>query len=213
MNLRALIVAVLVSPLAAWAQAPKEDDVYPITTFKIPETLVLEAGALEMLPGDTLAVGTRRGDVYLVDQPLTTNGQDVKYTNFASGLHEVLGLAWKDGWLYAVHRCEVSRMRDEDGDGRADVFETVCDDFGITGDYHEYAFGSKFDKGRQPVDRALPDRLVLVGGEVSRLVPADHARRQSDPDVQRPAVAGRHRGERRRGHVLHGQPGPLERGL
>jgi hypothetical protein len=25
------------------------------------------------------------------------------------------------------------------------VFETVCDSWGMTGDYHEYAFGSKFD--------------------------------------------------------------------
>ena len=25
------------------------------------------------------------------------------------------------------------------------MFRTVCDDWSITGDYHEYAFGSKFD--------------------------------------------------------------------
>ena len=36
-------------------------------------------------------------------------------------------------------------MKDADGDGRADVFETVTDDWGITGNYHEYNFGSRFD--------------------------------------------------------------------
>jgi hypothetical protein len=61
-------------------------------------------------------------------------------------LHEVLGLAWRDGWLYCVQRCEVTRTKDEDHDGRADRFETVSDGWEITGDYHEYAFGSKFDK-------------------------------------------------------------------
>lgn len=146
MIVRAFVVALVLLPLAVQAQAPTEDDYYPITPFKIPEKLVLEAGALEMLPGNTLAVATRRGDVYLVKDAETVKGEEAQYTPFASGLHEVLGLAWKDGWLYAVQRCEVSRLRDEDGDGRADVFETVCDDWGITGDYHEYAFGSKFDK-------------------------------------------------------------------
>ncbi len=31
-------------------------------------------------------------------------------------------------------------------DGRADIFETVSDGWGIKGDYHEYTFGSQFDK-------------------------------------------------------------------
>ncbi len=61
-------------------------------------------------------------------------------------MHEILGLGWRDGWLYATIRYEVLRMKDEDGDGRADLFETVCDQWGISGDYHEYAFGSPFDK-------------------------------------------------------------------
>ena len=37
-------------------------------------------------------------------------------------------------------------MKDANGDGRADVFETVGDPWSISGDYHEYAFGSKFDE-------------------------------------------------------------------
>jgi hypothetical protein len=61
------------------------------------------------------------------------------------GLHEVLGLAWKDGWLYATQRGEVSRLKDENGDGQADIVETVSDGWEIDGDYHEYAFGSRFD--------------------------------------------------------------------
>ena len=45
-----------------------------------------------------------------------------------------------------THRPDVSRIRDTDKDGKADEFEVVNDDWGISGDYHEYAFGSKFDK-------------------------------------------------------------------
>jgi len=128
------------------ASASAEDEYYKMTTIPIPEGVVLEAGALQVLPGDKLASSTRLGDIYVIDGAFDSPLQNVKFTKFASGLHEILGLAYKDGWLYCTQRGEASRMRDLNGDGRADLFETVCDGWGIGGDYHEYAFGSKFDK-------------------------------------------------------------------
>lgn len=144
-----LSMAVLVTP--AWsifaraADEPKESDYYAISAFAIPKEIVLEVGALEWLPGDHLAASTRRGEIYIIDKPLAEDPKTAKFSRFARGLHEVLGLAYKDGWLYAVQRGEITRMKDEDGDGRADVFETVGDTWEINGNYHEYAFGSKFD--------------------------------------------------------------------
>lgn len=123
-----------------------EDEYYRLLRFPMTEQRVLEVGALEMLPDGRLAVATRRGEIYCVDQPLADDPSQAVFTLFASGLHEVLGLAWREGWLYCVQRCEVTRLRDEDGDGRADLFQTVADGWGVSGDYHEYAFGSKFDR-------------------------------------------------------------------
>ncbi|MCA9040033.1 MAG: hypothetical protein KDA65_06800 [Planctomycetaceae bacterium] len=123
-----------------------EDDYYPLVTFPIEKYGVLEVGALQLLPDGRLALGTRRGDIYIVEKPFAENPEESELTHFAEGLHEVLGLAWRDGWLYVTHRCELSRLKDGNGDGKADLFETVNDGWGITGDYHEYAFGSKFDK-------------------------------------------------------------------
>jgi glucose/arabinose dehydrogenase len=128
------------------ADGPDESDYYTISTYAIPEGVVLEVGALEWLPGGRLAVSTRRGEIYIVDKPLADDPKDATFSRFAHGLHEVLGLAYKDGWLYAVQRCEITRLKDEDGDGRADLFETVGDSWEISGNYHEYAFGSKFDR-------------------------------------------------------------------
>ncbi len=123
-----------------------EKDYYQIVTIPVPKEITLEAGALQRLPNGVLAVSTRLGDIYLIDGALENPPSNVKFRLFASGLHEVLGLAWRDGALYATQRGEVTRLRDLDGDGRADRVETVNDEWGITGDYHEYAFGSKFDK-------------------------------------------------------------------
>src|SRR5256714_4293541 len=138
-------------PLPAGAQktgakAPTEDDYYKLLRYQTPKDQVLEAGAIEALPGGKIAVGTRRGEIWVIENGLTDDPTQAKFTRFASGLHEVLGLAYKDGWLYVTQRCDLSRLKDTDGDGRADVFEVVSDGWSITGDYHEYAFGSRFDK-------------------------------------------------------------------
>ena len=101
---------------------------------------------MELLPEKKLALGTRRGEIWTVENAQAMDVAKAKFTLFASGLHEVLGLAYKDGWLYATTRGEVMRIKDTSGDGRADEFETVTDGWGVSGDYHEYAFGSRFDK-------------------------------------------------------------------
>lgn len=128
------------------APLPVEADYYKITTFTTPAETALEVGAVELLPGRKLALGTRRGEVWIVSNAHEADPSHVQYQLFASGLHEVLGLAYKDGALYATTRYEITRLKDKDGDGRADVFENVNDQWGVSGDYHEYAVGSRFDK-------------------------------------------------------------------
>lgn len=130
----------------AWADDPKEDDFYRITTFATPEGSVLEAGAFNLMQDGRLAVATRRGEIWMIEKPLAEKVEAASFKRFAHGLHEPLGLAERDGWLYVTQRSDVSRLRDADGDGRADDFEVVADGWEISGDYHEYAFGSKFDR-------------------------------------------------------------------
>lgn len=132
---------------SAFAQdAPKESDYYTKLTFPLPKGSLLEVGGIQKLTDGKLAVSTRRGEIWTVENAFTNKADDVVFERFAHGLHEVLGITQKDGWLYATQRCELSRIKDEDADGMADLFETVNDGWEINGDYHEYAFGSKFDK-------------------------------------------------------------------
>ena len=126
-----------------------EAEYYRIITLPIPANVALEAGALQWMGKGRLAASTRQGDIYMIDNTLEDPPEHLKFTQFASGLHEVLGLTTKDGWMYATQRGEETRMKDSKGakgGGRADIFETVGDPWGIGGDYHEYAFGSKFDR-------------------------------------------------------------------
>ena len=139
------MVKTLAFALSLFAQAT-EDDYYPLDPFPIPPGIVLEGGGLELMPDGRLAVSTRRGEIWMVEGAFKKSLEKAKFTLWAQGLHEVLGLAYRDGWLYATQRGEVTKARDVDGDGRADEFRTVSAGWQIGGDYHEYAFGSKFDR-------------------------------------------------------------------
>ncbi len=137
----------ITSSAQAADKPPTEDDYYKILRYRTAgEDEVLEIGALEFMPDGRLAVGTRRGEIWMVQNALADDPKKAKFTRFAQGLHEVLGLAAKGDWLYVTQRCDVSRIKDSNSDGKADVFEVVNDEWGISGDYHEYAFGSRFDK-------------------------------------------------------------------
>jgi len=133
--------------LAQEQKLPTEADYYKIVEIPIPSDVVLECGGMEFLPDGTLAVSTRRGDIYLIEHPLAPNPRRIKFVKWATGMHEVMGLAYnkKDGYLYAIQRGEITRLKDSDGRGHANVYETFCDDWGISGDYHEYPWMSKFD--------------------------------------------------------------------
>ncbi len=143
-----LAFALLLTPafLRAADPAPKPSDYYKITTFDTPKETALEVSSMEFLPNGRIALGTRRGEIWTVSNATDPAASNVRYQCYAQGQHEIMGLAYKDGYLYETNRYEVARTKDEDGDGRADLFETVSDKWGVSGDYHEYAWGSRFDK-------------------------------------------------------------------
>ena len=131
---------------------PTENDYYKIVKIPIPEGIVLEVGGIAKMPNGDMAVSTRRGDVFIVEN--ITSGMPT-FRKFASGLHEILGLAIKDGNIYVAQRGELTKLIDKNGDGKAERYETVCA-LPISGHYHEYSFGPKIG----------PDGSFYVTGNV-----------------------------------------------
>lgn len=127
-----------------WNTAEEEAKYYRIVEIPIPDGMALEAGSFEVMPDNRLAIGTRRGDILLAKGAFDEHPK-LTIERFASGLDEVFGLSrTKDGFL-VTQQTEVSKIVDEDGDGRADRFDTVSDVWGFR-NYHEFSFGSKQDK-------------------------------------------------------------------
>jgi hypothetical protein len=127
--------------------AKGEDLHYKMVTIPLAPDCILEVGGLAFRPDGKLLACTRRGDVYLIHNPTADDLADIKMTKFATGLHEALGLYVEtNNVVYVVQRPELTRLTDEDGDGVADKYQTVCDKWGVSGDYHEFAFGPARDK-------------------------------------------------------------------
>ena len=126
-----------------WGTAEEEAKYYRIVEIPFPDDLALEAGSFEVLPDNRLAIGTRRGDIFVVKGAFDENPQ-TEFHRYAAGLDEVMGLSYQDGSFFVTQQTEVTRISDTNGDGRADDFETLSDVWGFR-NYHEFAFGSKLD--------------------------------------------------------------------
>jgi hypothetical protein len=113
---------------------------YRIIDLSLPPDIVLEVGGLALRDDGKMLCCTRRGEVWLLSG-YDREDATVEARLFASGLHEPLGLCLDGRDVYVVQRPELTRLVDSDGDDRAEQHLTVCDAWGISGDYHEFAFG------------------------------------------------------------------------
>ena len=120
--------------------APKESDFYRMTTVPTPEGVQLEGGGVEVLQDGSVAIATRRGDVWIIENPRMEGGTKPNFKLFASGLHEPLGLVQKGGSLYTAQRGELTKLTDTNGDRIADEYETIYA-WPLSTHYHEYSFG------------------------------------------------------------------------
>lgn len=132
-------LSILTAASATAQEAPDEADYFKIEPVLSPQGAMLEVGGLAMLPNGNLALSTRRGDIYMIENPTSDNPY---FRKFASGLHEVLGLAYKNGAIYCAQRGELTRITDRNKDGKGDQFETVYA-WPLSGNYHEYSYGPK----------------------------------------------------------------------
>lgn len=122
-------------------EARQEARYYEVQQYRPPRNEVIEVGGMDFLDEDTLLVSTRRGRVWWVSNALADDPTDAKWHVFAEGLYEGLGLAVADGEIYVVQRGELSKLVDHDGDHVCDEIVTFADDWGMTGNYHEFAYG------------------------------------------------------------------------
>ncbi|MCC5908210.1 MAG: hypothetical protein JJU13_18485 [Balneolaceae bacterium] len=118
----------------------EESDYYQITNVHIPDSIVLEVGGMAFNDDGELAISTRRGELWILSDP---ESDHPSFQRFGRGLHEPIGLAFRDGAYYIAQRGELTKLEDQIGDGQADVYTTIYR-WPLSGNYHEYSYGPKF---------------------------------------------------------------------
>ena len=140
MNRRAIFAGFAAAMLlSAGSAVAGPDDAYVVEEIKLPRGIAPEIGALAFNSKGELVVVTRRSGI-LIGKPNKDPGA-FEWRIFSDhSLHEALGmLVEKDGQLLVSQFPELTRISDTDGDGVADLYETVCDAWGLSGGYHENA--------------------------------------------------------------------------
>ena len=129
----------LLASLSVFAAA--KHPAFDVESIALGNTNDPQVGGIDILPNGKVAVVFHEGDLRLYDPESKT------WSLFASGLHEPLGIVAEGNETFVVmQRPELTRISDTDGDGVADSYVTICDDFGMSGNYHEFAFGPVRDK-------------------------------------------------------------------
>jgi len=122
------IAKVISSGLCLWA-----DSSYSVQSLPTPPGIVCEVTGVDYSEDGTLYICTRRGDVWAQ--------KNRGWKRFAHGLHEPMGLLAGPGFAVVSQRPEVTRLVDTDEDGTADRYETICDQFAMEANFHQYNYG------------------------------------------------------------------------
>lgn len=119
-------------------------------------------GGLAFMPNGKLLVTTwdTVGGVYLLDSVTTGDTNNIKVKRIASGLAEPLGIQVVDGEIFVLQKQELTQLIDHDGDDIIDEYRTICNSWGVTGDFHEFSFGLVYKDGYFYASLSMAMRLM-----------------------------------------------------
>jgi cytochrome c len=102
-------------------------------------------GGLDFLSDGRLVVASwdPHGSVFLVEGV----GSEARARRIATGLAEPLGLRVVDDDLYVLQKPELTRLVDRDGDDVIDEYQTLSQNWQMTTNFHEFAFGLAYRDG------------------------------------------------------------------
>jgi cytochrome c len=100
-------------------------------------------GGLAFLPDGRLLVAAwePEGGIYALSGVETLDPERIRVKRIAAGLAEPLGLEVVDGKIFVLQKQELTQLIDRDGDQQIDEYRTVAAGWGVTANFHEFAFG------------------------------------------------------------------------
>ena len=127
---------VSVHPSFTLAQA-RPDDFHP------------KVGGLDFLPDGRMVVSTwdSLGSVFILDGVQGNDSKKITVKRIAFGLAEPLGVKVVDNEIYVLQKQELTRLIDKNKDDIIDEYETICNGWKVSANFHEFAFGLLYKDG------------------------------------------------------------------
>ena len=114
-----------------------------------PNDFLPKVGGMDFLSDGRLVVSTwdPEGAVYIVDNAKSGDPKKMNAKKIASGLAEPLGLKVVDEDIYIMQKQELTKLVDTNGDDIIDDYQTVCNAWDVTANFHEFGFGLEYKDG------------------------------------------------------------------
>ncbi|MDH3652260.1 MAG: c-type cytochrome, partial [Saprospiraceae bacterium] len=95
--------------------------------------------------GSEAVVSTIDGEVWRVRGLLGKGGEATTWQRIATGMFQPLGIKIQNGDIYVTCRDQIVILRDLNGDGETDFYESFNSDHQVTEHFHEFAMGLQTD--------------------------------------------------------------------
>ncbi len=137
------------APLVTKGVLGKDEGPLTVDTLTLPDDNPwkswLRATGLDFFSDGRAALSTWSGDVW-VCSGIDATLEKLSWKRYASGLYEPLGLKIVDDVVYVLGRDQITRLRDLNGDGEVDAYESFCN-LGVTmASYHAFHYDLQTDR-------------------------------------------------------------------
>ncbi len=106
-------------------------------------------GGLDFMTNGDMIVSTwdSLGQIYRFKNVASGDTNKIVVKRIAMGLAEPLGLKVVADRIFVLQKQELTELVDRDGDEVIDEYKTICNAWGVTGNFHEFAFGLVYQDG------------------------------------------------------------------
>ena len=145
----------LTLPMANVSQIPGNKSaltgVHPAFTLSQarPDSFEPKVGGMDFKKDGRLVVSTwdAAGSVWILENVQSGDPSKIKVKRIAFGLAEPLGLKIVDDTIFVMQKQEMTKLVDTNGDDLIDEYHTLCDDWGVSANFHEFGFGLEYKDG------------------------------------------------------------------
>ena len=114
-----------------------------------PDNFKPKVGGMDFLKDGSIVVSTwdKEGAIWKITNAQSGDPAKMKATRIAFGLAEPLGVKVVDDTIYVMQKQELTKLVDNNGDGIMDEYLSLCNDWKVSANFHEFGFGLEYKDG------------------------------------------------------------------